>query len=67
VQIEPLGKTENLGSHLLRHPEGESYNQLYYRLPDVVDLKVKLGSDVLSNQRISIFQSGAVITTPINW
>ena len=42
------------------------YNKLIYRLPDVVELKVMLGTELLSTQRLSIFQSGAVVTTPIN-
>ncbi len=66
VQIEPLGTINALDGQISRTPEEKGYNKLYYRLPDVVELKVKLGGEVLSTQRISIFQSGAVITSPIN-
>lgn len=66
VKIEPMGKTNRPGSSFDRSNERDPYNKLYYRLPDMVDLNVVLGSEVLSKQRISIFQSGAVITTPIH-
>lgn len=65
VKIEPLGTIKALEGQRSGTPEEEGYNKLYYRLPDVVELKVKLGEDVLSSQRISIFQSGTVITAPI--
>ena len=65
VQIKPLGIINALDGQVSGNPEERGYDKLYYRLPDVVELKVKLGGDVLSTQRISIFQSGAVITSPI--
>ena len=66
VKIEPMGKTNSPGSSFDRSNERDPYNKLYYRLPDMADLNIVLGSEVLSKQRISIFQSGAVITTPIH-
>ncbi|MCK5137645.1 MAG: DUF4831 family protein [Bacteroidales bacterium] len=65
VQIEPLGTINALDGQVSGTPEEKGYDKLYYRLPDVVELKVNLGVDVLFSQRISIFQSGAVITSPI--
>jgi len=66
VQIEPMGNTNSPGSYFSGSNENDPYNKLYYRLPDMVDLKVMLGNELLSKQRISIFQSGVVVTTPIN-
>jgi hypothetical protein len=65
VQIEPLGKTNRPGTYFSRSSTGKSYNGLLYRMPDIVELKVNLGSELLSQQRISIFQAGAVVTTPV--
>ena len=66
VQIEPMGKTTNLASYFSGNRAGDPFNKLIYRLPDVVDLKVMLGTELLTLQRLSIFQSGAVVTAPIN-
>ena len=66
IQIEPMGKTVDPGNYFSRRSAGDPYNKLIYRLPDVVELKVMLGTELLSTQRLSIFQSGAVVTTPIN-
>ena len=66
IQIDPMGKTTNPGSYFSGRSGGDPYNKLIYRLPDVVELKVMLGAELLSLQRLSIFQSGAVVTTPIH-
>ena len=67
IQIEPMGKTVDPGNYFSRRSAGDDpYNKLIYRMPDVVKLKVMLGAELLSTQRLSIFQSGAVVTTPIN-
>jgi len=66
VQIKPLGKTSRPGSYFSRSGGNNSRNSIYYRMPDVAELKVVYGTDVLSEQRISIFQSGAMLTAPVH-
>ncbi len=65
VQIEPMKKTVNPGSYFSGISANGPYNKLLYRIPDVVDLKVMHAGEVLSHQRLSVFQSGDVVTTPI--
>ena len=66
VQITPLGKTNLPGNYFSQNRGQISQNNLYYRMPDVAQLKVVLGSSVLSLQRISVYQSGAMMTVPVN-
>jgi len=65
VRITPEGKTTAIENLYPQIPEENSYNLLYYRLPDVVDLEVMLGDQLLQEERISIFQAGAVLTHPL--
>ncbi|MEN8203435.1 MAG: DUF4831 family protein [Bacteroidota bacterium] len=66
VQITPLGKTHMPGSYFEGGGANQTQNMLYYRMPDVAGLKVVYGTEVLSDQRISIFQAGALMSTPVN-
>lgn len=66
VLMEPMKKTMNPGSYFSGISTNGPYNKLLYRIPDVVDLKVVLAGEVLSHQRLSVFQSGDVVTTPIH-
>ncbi len=66
VQIAPLGKTSRPGDYFAQSGSRNTQNTLYYRMPDVAQLKVVLGASVLSLQRISLFQSGAMMTIPVN-
>ena len=64
VQIHPLGKTIRMGGYFSAVAVPE--NALLYRIPDLVELKVMLGDQALSTHRISIYQSGHLITAPIH-
>ncbi|MCK4751184.1 MAG: DUF4831 family protein, partial [Bacteroidales bacterium] len=66
VLISPAGQTTELESYFAGNSEEISINQIYYRLPDVVELKVVMGEEMLSTQRISIYQSGAIVRIPVN-
>lgn len=66
IQISPLGKTEKMGNYFNNTRANNSFNLLYYRMPDVAELKVVYGNTVLSEQRLSIFQAGAMKTAPVN-
>lgn len=65
VRIEPLGTTRGPGSYFSGIAAGDRYDKLIYRIPDVAELKVLLGEELLSLQRISIFQSGEILYSPI--
>jgi hypothetical protein len=64
VVIEPMGKTIRAGGYF--SPSSVPDNALLYRIPDLVELKVMLGEQALSTHRISIFQSGHMLTAPIH-
>jgi hypothetical protein len=65
VEMMPLGKTRRLGDYFSGETDSTMNNLLYYRLPDVVELKVVNGSEELFRARISVYQSGALISAPV--
>jgi hypothetical protein len=44
-----------------------SFDKLYYRVPDVVNLKINLGPELLFNSRRLVYQFGEVIQLPSNY
>lgn len=64
IQITPLGKTDRPASYYKGAGGNQTYNRLYFRMPDVAGLQVVYGTEVLSEQRISIYQAGALLSTP---
>lgn len=42
-------------------------DKLYYRIPDIADLKIKIGNDVLYNSRKLVYQFGQIIQLPANY
>jgi hypothetical protein len=63
VQIRPLGKTIKIGGYF--SPSSVPENALLYRIPDLAELKVMLGEQALSTHRISIYQSGHLLASPL--
>ncbi len=67
IQIKPAGKTWDLENCFTGAAENDRYNEWYYRVPDVAELSVVLGGEEIIEQRISLYQSGAVIAAPVKW
>jgi hypothetical protein len=69
VELIPENKTRALT--IINKPEtntGEkTYDKLYYRVPDVVNIKISTGSEVLLNSRRLIYQFGEVMQLPANY
>jgi hypothetical protein len=69
IEFIPEQKTKDL--ILIPNPNVESevqvYDKLFYRVPDVVNLKITSGADVLYNSRKLIYQFGQVIQLPANY
>jgi hypothetical protein len=63
VMINPMGKTIRVGGYFSANSVPP--NALLYRIPDLVELKVMLGEQALATHRISIYQSGHLLTAPI--
>ena len=64
VVITPMGKTLRVAGYF--SPATIPNNALLYRIPDLAELKVMLGEEALTTHRISIYQSGHLVTEPIH-
>jgi hypothetical protein len=64
VVISPMGKTIRVGGYF--SASSAPPNALIYRIPDMAELKVMLGEQALSTHRITIYQSGNLLTAPIH-
>jgi hypothetical protein len=64
VVVRPMGKTIRVGGYF--SAASVPNNALLYRIPDLAELKVMLGEEALSTYRISIYQSGHLVTAPIH-
>jgi hypothetical protein len=68
LEIVSEQKTKDLT--LLKKQTGEQavvYDKLYYRVPDMVNLKVSMGNEVFLNSRKLVYQFGEVIQLPANY
>jgi hypothetical protein len=64
VVISPMGKTLRVAGYFSAATAPN--NTLLYRIPDLAELKVMLGDEALSTHRISIYQSGHLVTAPLH-
>ena len=48
-------------------PPATKYDKLYYRIPDVVNMKISIGPELLFNSRRLVYQFGEVIQLPSNY
>ena len=70
VELIPAKKTKDL-TFVTRPNTGEEpvqkFDKLYYRIPDVVTIGVKMGNESFYNSRRLIYQFGEVIQLPANF
>ena len=69
VEFIPEKKTKDLTYISNSQPSTESkkFDRLYYRVPDVVNMKISLGSEILFDSRKLIYQFGEVVQLPANY
>jgi len=67
VEVVPAGKTKSLRNLMAQSPEAEVYNQIYYRLPDVADVKVSWSGKDIHHKRVNIYQLGALVSIPFSF
>ena len=69
VEFIPEMKTKNLTILNTGKDKADSkkYDKLYYRVPDVVDLKINKGQEKLFHSRKLIYQFGEIIQLPANY
>lgn len=61
IVITPEGKTRSLRNLLPQQPEEEVFNKIYYRMPDIAKVDLFAGKKLIHQERIEIFQAGALI------
>ena len=69
IELIPEKKTKDLAiiNRVNAKSESKTNNKLFYRVPDVVDLKISLGSEKLFDSRKLIYQFGELIQLPENY
>jgi hypothetical protein len=69
VQFIPEQKTKDLTiiSKKQAAPETPAFDKLFYRVPDVVNMKINFGPEILFSSRRLIYQFGEVIQLPANF
>jgi hypothetical protein len=70
IEMTPSNKTKNL--NLITRPvsserEAKTPDKLYYRVPDVVDIRISSGNETLYTGRKLIYQFGNTVTLPSNF
>jgi hypothetical protein len=48
-------------------PSANVYDKLYYRVPDIVNLKISMGQETFLNSRKLVYQFGEVVQLPANY
>jgi hypothetical protein len=69
VILKPEQKTREL-TYITREepdPLAPKIDRLYYRMPDMVDMTIKMGDETLYNSRKLIYQFGEILQLPANY
>jgi hypothetical protein len=70
LELTPARKTKNISvisKPVPENAESPKYDKLYYRVPDVVTVKVKTPTETMYNSRKLIYQFGDAIQLPANY
>jgi hypothetical protein len=71
VVAELIPEQKTKGFTVIKNNQSEEpvplFDKLFYRVPDVVKLKIRVGSEVLFESRRLIYQFGEVIQLPANY
>jgi len=69
MEFSPAGKTKGL--KILSADQTDSgsrkYDKLFFRMPDVVDIKILFGNEALTSSRTLIYQFGEIVQLPSNY
>jgi len=69
AEFNPEQKTKDL-TLITKNPSSQPatvYDKLFYRIPDLVNMKIYLGKEVLLNSRHMVYQFGEVVQLPANY
>ncbi len=67
VEMLSAGKLNNVNIVERQTPVKKKYDRLFYRMPEVVDIRVTDGRSTLGNSRALVYQFGKIITLPANY
>jgi len=69
VEFIPELKTKDLTfiTKPTQENENEAFDKLFYRVPDVVNVKISLGNEALFNSRKLVYQFGQIVQLPANY
>jgi hypothetical protein len=67
IEFTPERKTSGLNISQGKASSSAQSDKLYYRVPDVVNVKISVGGEVLNSTRKLIYQSGQIVRLPSNY
>lgn len=71
IEFVPEKKSKEITFVAKPEPESDSevqaYDKLFYRVPDVANIKISIGTEVLYNSRKLIYQFGNIVQLPANY
>lgn len=69
IEFVPELKTRSINevSGKVRSSSSQKYDKLFYRVPDVVNVKISSGNEILNTSRRLIYQFGDVVRLPANY
>ncbi|TFH38961.1 MAG: DUF4831 family protein [Bacteroidia bacterium] len=67
VEMVSAGKVDNINMIKSDLSGGEKFDKLYYRIPEVVNVRVTDGRRTLGSRRQLVYQFGPVVTLPANY
>ena len=66
VELSLLGNTESLKKNVPQSPGNDIFNTYYYRIPEVVSIRLSYKDFLFYESRGSIFQAGTLMSLPVN-
>ncbi len=65
AEIQPLDQVKTLRAQGAAYPDPLMENNLFYRIPDLADVRIRIASEILYESRLSIYQAGAMVNLPL--
>lgn len=66
LQIIPENNLSVLRNLPDQQSDGKSFNKLYYRVPDIAKVEIKLEEEEIYENRILIYQLGSIVAIPVS-
>jgi hypothetical protein len=66
LTIKRQREVEGLNNYGLGNQLPMQTNALYYRVPDQAEVSISIGDDILLQERVSVYQYGAILSMPVS-